>query len=239
MKVALLLFGQPRYIETQQAYDCYKHTILDKYDTDVFCHTWWDESIGEYDYSTFSNISSCPINPDAISIISKFYKPVRLLYEKPRKFKLQDHIAECFSKKFPTTANHSWQEKNYSNTLSHLYSIKMVTELLEAYCADTNKSYDWIVLARYDTVLDNFPDLNTIDPGKFYLSNQHPRFPDMIFVYGFKFIGWGKNIKDDIETEYNKVWEPSPESFKYYSFVKRYDTKDITTYPMNAYAIRK
>ena len=59
MKVALLFYGQPRYVDNEEVYNSYKSNILDKYDTDVFCHTWWSETEKEYDYSSWSKISNC------------------------------------------------------------------------------------------------------------------------------------------------------------------------------------
>jgi len=53
MKVALALFGQPRFVDNQQIIDTYKQVILDRYDTDVFGHMWWKEEDGEYDYSSW------------------------------------------------------------------------------------------------------------------------------------------------------------------------------------------
>ena len=52
MKVALLFFGQPRYLDDDRAYNDYKRLILDRYDTDVYIHTWFDEAGGKYDVST-------------------------------------------------------------------------------------------------------------------------------------------------------------------------------------------
>ena len=68
MKVALLFFGQPRYLDDDRAYNDYKRLILDRYDTDVYIHTWFDEAGGKYDVSTWGlrctvlkTPSSCPI----------------------------------------------------------------------------------------------------------------------------------------------------------------------------------
>ena len=76
MKVALAFFGQPRFVDNQ-IIDTYKQVILDRYDTDVFGHMWWqEESEAEYDYSSWSKIAKCPIPKDAPKIIADNYSPI-------------------------------------------------------------------------------------------------------------------------------------------------------------------
>ena len=48
MKVALLFFGQPRFLENSLPFESHKDHIINKYDTDVFCHTWWAPDQGDY-----------------------------------------------------------------------------------------------------------------------------------------------------------------------------------------------
>ena len=51
MKVALLLFGQPRNIDNPNSFNSHQKWIFDEYDVDTFCHAWWDEDVSEYDVS--------------------------------------------------------------------------------------------------------------------------------------------------------------------------------------------
>jgi hypothetical protein len=41
MRVALLLYGQPRDLERDEQYKIHKRDILDKYEVDTYIHTWW------------------------------------------------------------------------------------------------------------------------------------------------------------------------------------------------------
>jgi len=130
MKVALAFFGQPRFVDTPKVINTYKQTILNRYDTDVFCHTWWTEDGGEYDYSSWSKISRCPIPKDALDVIDRNYKPVVLEYDAPETFvlppKAKSFIDAKFTGKHPQ-GNH-WNEKNYSNVMSQLRSIQTSPE---------------------------------------------------------------------------------------------------------------
>jgi hypothetical protein len=241
MKVALLFFGQPRFVDRPEIAEVYKKYIIDRYTTDVFCHAWWKPNGGEYDYSTWSNISNCPIPDNAIDIIKQNYNPTLLAINAPRKFTLptpvKDHVDKHFTGKHPS-GNH-WNYNNYSNILSQLWSIQQISNLFSYYSEGLH--YDWVVLARYDTVLVNFPDLTECNPELFYLPGHHPRFPDTIQAFGTKFLQWSKNVYNDIEDEqvYSSIWEPSPEAFKMGSFLSRFNTSDLAPYPMDAHCIRK
>ena len=107
---------------------------------------------------------------------------------------------------------------------------------------ESKEEHDIIVLARLDTYLQNFPDdLSALDPGKFYLPGHHPRFPDVIHVFGKKYLGWMKNAFNDVNHPrvYENIWEPSPEAFKGNAFLLRYNQSDLAPHPMNAHTIRK
>jgi hypothetical protein len=242
MKVALLFFGQPRFIDNQEIERVYKESILKRYDTDVFGHVWWKEDMQEeYDYSSWSKISNCPPPENALRSICEKYTPLVLKYDQPHIFELppnaKKYVDENFTGKHPEG---HWNEKNYSNVMSQLYSIKSVSELFDAYRKnpEVNQTYDWVVLARYDTILINFPNLEECDPNKFYLPGHHPRFPDTIQFFGTKFLDWSKNAFDDVDTVYETIWEPSPEAFKMGSFLKRFSHDDLAPCSMDAHAVR-
>lgn len=240
MKVALLFFGQPRYVDNIDIIETYKKSILDKYETDVFCHMWWKETGGEYDYSSWSKIDKCPISKNAPEIITNNYNPIIIGIEDPKTFEFPTNAKKFVDDKFTgkhPDGNH-WNSKNYSNVMSQLYSIKSVTNILNSYSDEIKINYDWIVLARYDTVLINFPNLNHCNPDKFYLPGHHPRFPDTIHAFGPKFLEWSKNVFDDVEFVYQNIWEPSPEAFKMGSFLRRFSLTDLAPYPMDAACIR-
>jgi hypothetical protein len=242
MKVALLFFGQPRYLDDPRPYQCYKNLIIDRYDTDVYIHTWFDKAGGKYDVSTWAQMhgaKNAVILPDSIERLQKMYNPKVLVHEPPRKFELPPNAKKWVDERF--TGRHPeghWIPSNYSNILSQLKTIQRVAELYE----ETGDQHDFIVLARLDTYLERFPeDFSTLDPRKFYLAGHHPRFPDVVHIFGRKYLGWMKNAFNDVDHPrvYQNIWEPSPEAFKGNSFLLRYNQSDLAPHPMNAHAIRK
>lgn len=242
MKVALLFFGQPRYLDDDRAYNDYKRLILDRYDTDVYIHTWFDEAGGKYDVSTWAQMhgaKNAVILPDSIERLKRMYNPKVLVHEKPQKFELPPECKAFVDEKF--TDKHPeghWNPGNYSNIMSQLKTIQRVAQLYE----ETGDKHDIIVLARLDTWLENFPDdLSALDPSKFYLPGHHNRFPDVIHICGRRYLGWMKNAFNDINNPrvFHNIWEPSPEAFKGMAFLLRYRQSDLSPNPMNAHTIRK
>ena len=223
MKIALLFFGQPRFLDNPLPYLKHKKFFLDKHDTDVYCHTWWEEE-AKYDCSTWSRINTCETDKDAIKKIQQMYKPVDLVFESPKKFSFkaesQESINQIIKKKWPRGHAH-WNSNNdnYSNILSQLYSIEQVCKL----CAKSSEKYDFIVLSRFDNNIIEFPeDLHELDSGKFYISDLHPRFPDMVYFFSQKFLEsqyFYSRVDYIIEKYKWSLWEPSNEAFKYFSTI--------------------
>ena len=69
LKVALLFSGQPRYLDNPYPRSSHKKHIIDRYDTDVFCHTWWDKENECYPVGSWSTISKCDSSGKELEII--------------------------------------------------------------------------------------------------------------------------------------------------------------------------
>jgi len=227
MKVALLLFGQPRFIENEAVLNTYKG-IISRYNADVFCHVWWDET-GVYETSTCSTLNGCSIHKNAIDIIKENYKPKVIKVESAaRKFFMPPQAKQFLDDRFTNKAEH-WNERNYGCVLSQLYSIQSVSRLFEEYEKQTQQTYDWIILARFDGLVKIMPSLNhpKLPKDKFYISDQHSNFPDLLFCYARRFCNWSSNVFDDVPSIYHTIWEPSCEAFKSGSFYKRFARHDV------------
>lgn len=238
MKVAVLFYGQPRFIENQRVLNTYKNLIR-KYDADVFCHVWWEEN-GKYETSTCSRLNPLTAHKNAIEIIKQNYNPKIIKVDQPSmKFNMPQHVKEHLDIKF-TNKDVEWTEYNYERKLSHLYSIQTVSRIFEKYEDDTQQKYDWIILARYDVFVKEMVILNhpKLPKNKFYLSNHHPNFPDLLFCYSRKFCEWSSNVYDDVSVIYNHIRFPTAEEFKMRSFYKRFGFNDMIPSAMACEIIR-
>jgi len=232
MKIAVLLFGQPRFITNEKVIRSYE-ILRNTYDIDFFCHSWVDNESNYFNCSSWSGLRDLKNIKNADLFIKDFYCPKLYVFEKPKTFSFNDKIQKHLNNDWANFSSH-WNMVNYSHILSQLYSIQKVSNL----ASSSENCYDFYVLGRYDTYIENFPNLNSLNVDKLYLSNHHNNFPDMIFLYGKKFLSWSSNIFDDQDDIYIKMWEPSPEFFKANSFFRRFNQEDLMPNKMMAYAIR-
>lgn len=222
MKVALLLYGQPRGIDKEDVWLSHKRFILDKYDTDVYAHMWFDSDATQFEMSSHATNMTATVIPNSDTIIRERYAPIEMKVESPRQFQCEAYIGA-----FETGGKYKCSS-NFPNYISQLYSVEEVAKL----CIQSNIKYDMIVVARYDTVIDEFPELDELNPNFFYHMNHHPKFPDIFFLFSHKFLesqlvftGLEERIRKNLDTGY--IWEPFPECMKFLKYIDIYPIKYI------------
>ena len=236
IKIALLLYGQPRFIQNFKVYDKFKEEIIDKYDTDVYCHCWFSNNKDtSFDTSTWSgfNNNKCNISDEAIDMIKKFYNPIDFEQDEPRYFSFTKEQVDNLIRK-----DKEMLPININNLLSHFYSIQKVARIFER---NINKcNYDLIIVSRYDIFITEIPqDMSLFNPDKLYLSNLHDRFPDTVYIHGKKFLQWQTNIYDDIFKVLDNPSGTCPESYKKDTFMLRYSMSDVIPQKLNTLHIRQ
>lgn len=162
MKVALCLFGQPRYLD--KGFPTIKEHIIDVYEPDVFYHTW--ESKEPYSVAPWRNdIETTPL--EDIEKIKNLYLPKK-------------HVVEA-SKIFPIdTSSPGYlmaplsQQKNANNIVSQVYSRQMVRNLLRDYASEHKIVYDLVIMTRFDIFISNLP---LHQDKKIYFADTHPERP--------------------------------------------------------------
>lgn len=225
MRVALLFYGQPRFMGNPLPVETHYRHIIDKYETDVYVHTWWSNDVTEYDFSSWSKMDSCPSTQNAIGKILDYYDPKAINCDTPRKFSFdeqtQKYVDEMINRAIAHNQSSSphWNEQNFSNIISQMHSIEEVTKLCQKY----KQEYDFIIMSRLDNNITEFPELNDLDPNLFYSNDLHSRFPDMLYFFGQRFLDSHhlySNLNEAIERYHKSFWEPSAEAFKLFTIGK-------------------
>lgn len=176
MRVGLCFFGQPRFLNSLRSFSSHR-SALSKYSVDIFVHCWWSRTPADSVASSWSTIKQAPYDRDTIKTIRNLYRPVHAVYEEPREFDVDESlIGRVEFIKSRTDLN---------NIKSHLYSIKRVGQCLRDYTDPSD--YDFIVLSRFDNVIENFPRLEDLPP-KFYKMADHPGLADQLFYFAPKYI---------------------------------------------------
>jgi len=216
MKIALCLYGQPRFIDNPNIKIYLDDHLFNKYDVDTYCHFWYDDKLTTYSGSDWHDKPSPYYKggdfykvENTLEIINKVYNPIKINCESPKDFsKLfnNDELSILENKKRNNSGENFFSLRNINNLLSHLYSIENSLNLV-----DLEKNYQFVILTRYDSLILKFPDLNSLQRENIYATNQHGWcgntycFTDNIFILdpnlllGLKCFSNIKNIIDKID----------------------------------------
>lgn len=240
MKVALLLYGQPRFVDRGVVFQNHKDLILDRYDTDVFAQCWHSPY---HDYEKMSSWArehgayETPCIPDdAPQQIIANYDPIRISVDRPLKCEINDNVFNVLEQRF--TGNSYYSHENINNIFSQITALDRVCNLLYH-----EQNYDFHILARYDAILENMPDLHTLDSGKFYLPHGG-HFNDLVHIFGSAFL-WPNpfaGLADRVVNDFSlakRIELPIPELYKYEQFTERYGADKLERIGMYAHVIRK
>tara|TARA_B100000085_G_scaffold149657_1_gene136080 strand:+ start:975 stop:1727 length:753 start_codon:yes stop_codon:yes gene_type:complete len=249
VKVALLLCGQPKYLDDNRPYLFFKENFIDRYDTDVYCQAWFAKD-AEYEITGFNlnshrltsstNLSvQSPVLDNSDELIKELYNPKRYSFEPPRHFRFNETAEKWLDERY--TGRHVnvgfWDRHKYSCILSFFKSQQDCLSLVE------KDQYDFFVLSRYDITIDNFSsviDLSSLDPEKMHLQNIHDSFPDGIYMFSKKYFDWFKNLYDEIQTLniLERVPHPSSERLKKASFGMHYGMNNVESHPIRINILR-
>ena len=156
MKVAVCISGQPRNYE--RGYQELKKWFLDKYDCDVYIHTWKDKTM-EAGHKYVKERTYEFIEDDYNRIL-ELYQPKDYFFQKPIPFDTKEI-------KGPTI------RYKLNSTLSASYSIYAASQLVKLSGID----YDLVIRTRFDLEFTDYispeciflKDLSLLDPNKISL----------------------------------------------------------------------
>lgn len=135
MKIALCLYGVVGGVEGKASYsksssdkvfkigyEHYKKYFLDKYNIDVFVHTW------SVNYK---------------NNIIKYYNPKKFLFQKQKEFEIPSYVE--ISQEYKERDSNRIQ-----NHYSRWYSTKKVIDLKKQYEEENNFTYNFVLITRFD-----------------------------------------------------------------------------------------
>lgn len=144
MKIAVCISGQ--YRAYKQGYEYLKRNLLDKYDCDIFIHSWQNNNIY------------------VVDDVRDLYKPKVWRFEQP--FAKDEH--DPFGAMFTNTPNaKGWPPRA---TVSMFYSVFTSMLLMKDYELWHDK-YDWVVKTRFDYALNGVLPFEQLDKNKLYIPN--------------------------------------------------------------------
>jgi hypothetical protein len=189
-----------------QPFRCFTDSLLSKYDTDVFIHTWSHEKK---------------------DVIKKLYNPKKAIYEEQINFQVDltefgiqgnDYtkwkVSEDAKKGYKIWINDrpSWdhfiKEANREayRVQSRWYSTKKSIDLKRQYELENNFEYDYVVVTRFDCVFFANFQFEGLPPGGFFASKRMGRVDLDEALFDFYFMTDSKTM-DKFGTLYDHIKE--------------------------------
>lgn len=242
MKVALCLFGsigsifKPKrnlndnFIDPEICFKSIKQNIIDKFETDVFFHTW---------KNNYSHKLIKLYNPKAFKIEKQInFKPKLLSYS----LKYIDCYNDVASLKEDNQDPKIIYENLAFRAHSRWHSQTKALEVLGNFSKRNKIKYDFVIQSRFDLIINSLPNLKDLNKKRVYLVKKNTESPkslyDIFFISNFQVAQKIKNIKKKL---YDYPIDPSQalyfffqdETINYKNFI---EFKDIILY---RYLIRK
>ena len=174
MRIAVLLSGQPRFLERCYPY-IYEFILRPNGMPDVFAHLWWstDSCDTPYKFGGDGGWKHQRISTTAPETFHKLYEPLRVCIEPPKIWKftapnpaaMSEKVAEAASEEDPSF------ERIFSNNISMFHSMYRANELKKAYEQEHGFRYDWVIRLRTDLEIYTPVICRDLHPNRFYFSD--------------------------------------------------------------------
>ena len=175
MRIAVLLFGQPRDYTTGYK-NITKFLSKQNAEVDFFYHCWTIEKGSKYEHAlawSKATDDDLSFKDNIQNTLEELYKPVSKEYEMQiSNFDTSLCIESLayenmFQNRTPIIIE---KIKNLNGTLSQMYSRNKVAKLLKNHMEKTGVSYDCVLMTRFDIAFSPNMNLNGLDLSKTYVS---------------------------------------------------------------------
>jgi len=165
--LAFCLSGEMRFLE--EGYKLHKKLIdfnSEKYNTDVFIHTWYDESMEGQPFQRGYEAMKGAMPKGAKELALSLYKPKVFVFEPRKTFNISGLSVGPYSV-FP------------ENMVAMFYGIDRVLRLKFEYehAGFLHDEYDLTIRARFDAGFINPIDLSDLDPERLHVHNKPKHTP--------------------------------------------------------------
>ena len=238
MKIALIYFGQPRFVNNPNCYESQKAYVMSQGDCDVFAHLWEPSSDG-YNFATWSGLNNEPAHESDINTFVQKWNPKKLAIEPNRDFN-NESLYNAIQHKLPGAENRKY---NFNLCLSQLYSIERAIELYEEHIKETGDTYEFVIFMRTDLCVWGFPTLNLLEKGKFYFSDlfHYEHFADLCYIADPKYVRGLKcysYLSDKSLDIVDRISQGNAESIKKATFIRAFGNSPLKQTPLLVRVVR-
>ncbi len=207
MRIALLLSGQPRFIEEGAKYII--PNVCEGNNVDTFCHFWMDDDLVNkpYKYGGDGEWVNQRIDSKAVDKAVEIYKPITYAVDRSKSFADSDVHFEIPKNKYwgggEPEDQEGFRNRTINNCLSYFYSLNQVNILKKEAEYKFDFKYDWVVRCRTDTLLHVKVPFNDLNPELVHYSDNMQQ-PDGMINDWFDF---GGSKQMDVFMSVFPVWQ--------------------------------
>lgn len=244
MKIALILFGQPRFVDFKLA-SLSQKWALRSYDVSYFGHVWEEEISTSFEVSSWTGLRDIKMPSNALRHILKNYPKINIVSDKVEKFNQFFASDEDVSKIREFWENFTFESDFYllgtkpatmfRNTLSQLYSVHRALELFEL--SNKENDFDIVILTRYDAVVLGLPNLSRLNQNSIYIEKTNREFADVLIIGGQKEILNTDAFPAIVELSEN-INIPSAELYKQSAYLSKSSAEQIQEIGINLFMLR-
>lgn len=231
MKIALTLSGQPRH--HRKGFLENKKHFLDKYDVDVYLHSWLGAEFKRYRYGAVRK--SYKASPEVYDQLVEWYQPKDYLFEKPINFDI--------------TGIEDYERIN--SQMGGFMSAYRAWSLIE----NSGIKYDYIIRTRYDLYYSHYikndnpivHNIGSLDPNKLHIFRRDDaRDPNLTIslndyyaVGGYEVMKVFYNLFPNmiyyqfIDEKYDSIYNPKNRG----EWISKFFNEGVMRYHINEYHI--
>jgi hypothetical protein len=223
-KIAVILFGQPRFVKNKIASKSLKWWLRGA-DIDYYGHCWFDEKTKLYDTAPWANLGKISLNAKSTSMILQQYPRINLIINKPEVFDIE-YYKSLLNIDINETISEVLKREigNLENSASQFLSIHLAISNFRKNSG--SKTYDLVILTRYDNLMWKMQRPIYYPQKKLTLSNHHSGFPDLLFAGSFELIN-ALDVWPDFERLIKNERNLSAEYLKRKSFFEKFSSDDL------------
>ena len=218
-KVALLYFGLPRFTFFGELMKSHLEKIsstpvLPKVNIDCFAALWDVKAVKEM-ASPWAKFHSDPIGENYKQDFCRNWNDAEINWLESSATQSPEYskkLIEILTNRFPISTSQT-SLTAVEVLLSHMYSLKVGSDMIQSYCQKTGTKFDFVITLRTDLMINKKICVNTLERDYVHISKQHERFPDNLIIYPFALLD-AISCFDNILDIACRVKYPVAESFK-------------------------
>jgi hypothetical protein len=157
MKTAIIVCGQPRFIE--ECFPLMKENVIDPNNADVFAHLWFSEELctEPYKHGGAGGWKNQRIKNDSIEKFKELYKPISLKVEEPKTFlnstiNFDESLQRYFEGAIDNPEEPDFRFRTIRDNYSAKYSLLKSSILKKTYELENDFKYDYVIKIRTDVI---------------------------------------------------------------------------------------